>query len=193
MNRRRHRLRQRLVRMMVLHQRRQRASIRADDPVLAPHLHHHIPQHRILNHRSPVPRVIGRHKRICMTIFNRHPKRHRVVLLKQALIKIRRARRPQILIAVGQKMLQQRRRHPVLSIALQPARIRRRQRPHQKWIFPVRLFTSPPTRIATQVRIRRAHHQPAAVVLPKRIPSLICLLRRSLLQQRRIPRLPQPS
>ena len=90
-------------------------------------------------------------------------------------------------------MLQQRRGHPRLRVvALQSLGVGRGQRAHQERVFAVGLFGAAPARIAAQVGVGRAHHQPALMELVVGPARLVSLFRGGLLQQFGVPRLAQP-
>ena len=125
--------------------------------------------------------------------FDGHAERHRVVLVKEAVVEVGAGPGATVLVAVGQEMLQQRRGHPRLRVvALQALGVGRGQRAHQERVLAVRLFGAAPARIAAQVGVGRAHHQPALMELVVGPARLVGLFRRRLLQQLGVPRLAQP-
>ena len=154
-------VRKRLVRR---NQQSQCAAVRADQPIVAPLLDHHVLQHRIHRHRRSIPCVIRRHHRARSAFFKSHAKWHRIVLAKQPLIEIGRSMCASVFVLICHEMFHQRGGLPVLRIRpLQSVHERDRQRSHQVRVFAHRFFCPSPSRIAAQIRIRRTHHHASAV------------------------------
>ncbi len=155
-----------LVRKLLVRrdQQAQRATVRTDQSIVTPLLDHHVLQHRMNHHRNSIPGVVRSHHRARTAFFKSHAERHGVVFAKKPIIEIRRRMRASVLVLIRQEMLHQRRRLPVLRIrSLQPLSKRHRQRSHQIGILAERLFRPSPARIAAQIRIRRPHHNSAAI------------------------------
>ena len=172
---------------------RQRAGICADDAILPPFLDGDVFQNGIRSHRDSVHGVVSGHVRARSAFHHAHAEGYRIIFAQQPLIEIGGRPVAPILVAVGQKMLQQRRRQPVLRvIALQTLDHRHHHGPVEEGVLAETFFGAPPARVSSQVGIRRAHHQPAAVPGLFALENVACLVAfhaAGLANQLRVPRL----
>ena len=169
---------ERLVRR---HQQAQPAAVGAEDPVEAPLLDHDLAQHRVHVGGGAVDGVVGGHHGARAALADRHLEGLRVVLAPQPLVEVRRRALAAVLVAVGEEVLQQRRRLPVARVvALQAAREGGRERADVEGVLAVHLLGAAPARVAREVGVGRAHDDPGAVVLRalEEVARLLRLLRR---------------
>ena len=144
----------------------QRAGIGADDAVQAPLLHGDFAQDGVHGHGDVVHGVIGGHVGAGTAFDHAHAEGDGVVFAQQAGVEIGGRSTAAVLVAVGQEVLHERRRQPVLGIvALQSLDHGDHHLAVEIRVLAEALFGSSPARIAAQVGVRRPNHQAAAMRL----------------------------
>ncbi len=172
------------------------ARISAYDSVLPPLFDSYVIHDWIDGHRNAVVRVVCRHVSPRPAFNDPHSKRHRVILSQQSLIEIRRWFLPCVLIAVCQKVFEQRGGLPIFRMfALKPFDKGNHHCPVEVSVFAVTLLGSAPSRVPSQIRVWSPYDKPTLVVFAtlKNVSSFVAFNCGSLLYDLRIPGFGHPD